>query len=86
MLASSSLSQFLNELPEEQFCQVHRSYAVNLAHVKEVVRKRDNAQIRFVFDDAPHVSVSRSRLKPVLERLTLGGFADSRLGSDTDGG
>ena len=86
MLASSSLSQFLTELPEEQFCQVHRSYVVNLAHVKEVVRRRDSAHIRFVFDDVPQVSVSRSRLKSVLERLTLGGFAYTRPTGDADQG
>lgn len=58
----SSLTDLLDRLPAENFLQTHRSFAVNLQHI----RAWDKQQL-FLGDKA--VPLSRSRRKEVLTRL-----------------
>ncbi|MCG8701657.1 MAG: LytTR family DNA-binding domain-containing protein [Bacteroidales bacterium] len=36
---SKSIGEFMEQMPENEFCRVHNSYAVNLQHVNKVYRK-----------------------------------------------
>lgn len=62
VIQRSSLRETLDQLPDGQFVQTHRSYAVNLNKVK----RWDNEYL-YVQDDA--IPISRTRRKEVMELL-----------------
>lgn len=65
-----SISTMEAKLADTRFVKVHRSYLVNTNHVTSFQRKKDNGVC--FFEQAPHldhVTVSRSYLKQVRERL-----------------
>ncbi len=62
LLQRTSLKEILKQLPEEQFVQTHRSYAINI----EYVSHWDSDHL-YVQDDA--IPVSRSRRKEIFAML-----------------
>lgn len=64
VLLRAALRDLMTELPETQFVQTHRGFAVNLRHIS-----RWNPRQLFVRDNA--VPVSRSRRRDVFDRLQL---------------
>jgi DNA-binding LytR/AlgR family response regulator len=65
VLQRSSMKEALDQLPDGQFVQTHRSYAVNLKKVS-----RWDAEYLYVKDDA--IPISRGRRKDVIGMLQRG--------------
>jgi hypothetical protein len=64
----SSLKDALNNLPPGNFAQVHRSYAVNLGHVKHIKKQGQTYQL-YVKGSESFLPASRHRAHTFLPRL-----------------
>jgi DNA-binding LytR/AlgR family response regulator len=67
-----SLKTILQRYSSTTFCQVHKSFIVNLHHVSKVVRN-DEGRTQVIFDNTslPPVPVSRRRLTDLRNALAL---------------
>lgn len=64
----STLMSIAEQLDDDQFLQVHRSYIVNMNHIREMVGKSPNYQL--VFENLEEtVPVSRNKVKEVRQWL-----------------
>lgn len=63
---SNSISEYEELLPTDHFYRVHRSYLINCAHVKKII-KEDAHYI--VINETATIPVSRRRYLPLLEFL-----------------
>lgn len=68
LLALSGISELAQKLDPALFCRVHRSYLVNLAHAKELVRAGRNSYL--LLDNQTRVKVS-DFYQPALQGLRL---------------
>lgn len=68
LLALGGISELAQKLDPALFCRVHRSYLVNLAHARELVRVGRRCYL--VLDNQVRVRVSDS-YQPALQRLLL---------------
>ena len=64
-----SLAELEKRLPPERFSRVHRSFIVNLAHVKGLERDHDQGRLIFDRDSASPVPVSRRRMRDMFTLL-----------------
>ncbi|NOY73419.1 MAG: LytTR family transcriptional regulator [Gammaproteobacteria bacterium] len=62
-----TLSEVLNQLPDNLFLQVHRSHIVNIAYVSGLVRQDRNYQLQLTNGDS--IPVSRSRIKQIRQKI-----------------
>ncbi|PLT29661.1 LytR/AlgR family response regulator transcription factor [Peribacillus deserti] len=58
-----SISEFYSLLPENQFFRSHRSYAVNLSKIKEIVPWFNQTYMLRLIDRPEEIPVSRSKVK-----------------------
>ena len=65
--ASRHIGFFEAQLPKDRFLRIHRSYMINLDHVKGYKSGRSSF---LVMSDGKQLEVSRRRLKELLSRLT----------------
>lgn len=75
ILLRKTLKEWEEKLPTDRFMRVHRTQIVNLAHVTEYRRDREERTTLFVAGTAAPVSASRYRwteLKARLEQLGVG--------------
>lgn len=72
----SSMKTILEKLPEDLFCRVHRSHAVNLNHVEKITSRAGNAYIK-VKDVEVKIPVSRRQLSEVKTRFQS--FTEQKL-------
>lgn len=63
-LIRATLKDFLDKLPEKQFMQIHRSYAVNLKHISAI----EYTAVRIEDEEIP---LGRSFFEPLKERLRI---------------
>lgn len=63
-LVRSTLTEFLDELPENMFIQVHCSYAVNIKHITAL-------EYVSVIVNKERIPLGRSYLEPLRERLKI---------------
>ncbi len=63
-----SLKEAMEQLPDDLFAQVHRSYAVNLIHVKQIKKKGQSFQL-FMDEIDDIVPASRHRAQGFLPKL-----------------
>lgn len=66
VVATQTLSEFEEGLPERQFFRIHKSFLVNLRHVTEYVR---HDGFFMVLRNGEQLSIARRRLPAVLERM-----------------
>ncbi|TKI02950.1 LytR/AlgR family response regulator transcription factor [Martelella alba] len=65
------LTEFCGRLPEEVFFRCHRSYAVNLAKISEIVPWFNNTYLLRLSDLDVEVPVSRSKVKAFRQLMRL---------------
>lgn len=65
------ITEATKRLLPEGFLQSHRSYLVNPAHVARFERAKDKGRCFFDGDNVPPAPVSRSKLKPIQDALSV---------------
>lgn len=65
--ASRHIGFFETQLPADRFLRTHRSYMINLDHVKGY---KSGSSSYLIMSDGKHLEVSRRKLKDLLSRLT----------------
>jgi two-component system, LytTR family, response regulator len=68
IVASKTLKYFESNLPSTQFCRVHKSYLVNLHHIKKYLR-RDGGEL--VMSDNKILPVSRNHREEILKLIQM---------------
>ena len=71
LFCSWPITEATKRLLPEGFLQSHRSYLVNPAHVARFERAKDKGRCFFNADDIPPAPVSRSKLKPIQDALSV---------------
>lgn len=65
------LAELARRLPPETFLKVHRSYLVNLGHVRAIERQDDQWRLVMALDDATRVPVARRSIDLLRHHLAL---------------
>jgi len=68
MVASKTLKYFETNLPHKQFFRIHKSYLVNLQHIKKYL-KRDGGEL--VMSDNKILPVSRNHREKILKLIQM---------------
>ncbi len=71
LFCSWPITEATKRLVPEGFLQSHRSYLVNPAHVARFERAKDKGRCFFAGDGVPPAPVSRSKLKPIQDALSV---------------
>ena len=74
-IVSRTLKEFEDMLTEFNFFRVHRTYLINLDHIKEYSRTNQSSDYdgdggSVIMNNNTHVPVSRDRRKHLLERFS----------------
>ena len=72
-IVSRTLKEFDEALRPYNFFRIHRSYLINLEHIREYLRYTENSEGDggvVVMDNALNIPVSRDRKKLLLERIS----------------
>ncbi|MFA9388620.1 MAG: LytTR family DNA-binding domain-containing protein [Prolixibacteraceae bacterium] len=67
-LIRNTLNNVLAQLPSDHFCKIHRSYVVNLKHVKRISLDGSNYELHLISNQLK-LPVSRSMVKPLKKLL-----------------